>query len=224
MNWSGGKDAALALKTLLEIEKYEVVALLTTFNDSNKLSSAHSLPVSLLEKQADAIGIPLFPVFITKEQDNYKTIMLETVSHFKSLGVNHFAFGDLYLDEVKEYREEMLIPHEITPVFPLFGTNPEELMSSFLQSGIKAKIVTTQADKLDASYIGMDITKEFIDFLPDGIDICGENGEYHSFVYDGPFFKYPIAFSIEETIKLSFDIGLDTGEVKTFEYWQAKFS
>ena len=223
-NWSGGKDSALALQKVLQEKEFEVIALLTTFNEADESSSAHSVPLSLMVKQAETIGIELYPIFINKSPNDYENKMLRAVEHFKSKGVGHFIFGDLYLDEIRAYRESKLNPHGIEVVEPIWGNSPEETIHAFLNSGLKAKIITTQADKLGKSYIGQDLTFELIESLPKGIDICGENGEYHTFVYAGNIFKKEVDFEIEKSYKLSFDIKLDTGEVKTCEYWQAKLS
>ena len=224
LNWSGGKDSALALQKVLKENEFEIIALLTTFNEVDESSSAHSIPLHLIEKQAASIGIPLYPVFIDKSPNDYENKMLLAVNHFKAKGVNHFIYGDLYLDEIRNYRESKLNPQGIDVVEPIWGQTPKKTIQAFLNSGIKAKIVTTQADKLDESYIGKEINQELIENLPNGVDVCGENGEFHTFVYAGDLFENEIEFEIEETYKLSFDIKLNTDEVNTFEYWQAKFS
>lgn len=221
-NWSGGKDSALALQKVLQENKFEVIALLTTFNEADESSSGHSVPLSFIKKQAESIGIPLFPVMINKTPNDYENKMLIVVEHFKAQEVKHFIFGDLYLDEIKTYRESKLNPHGVEVVEPIWGQSPEETIKQFLNSGLKAKIVTTQGDKLGESFIGRDITEELIGDLPDNVDVCGENGEYHTFVYDGSIFKKEVDFEIEKSYKLSFDIKLDSGEVHTYEYWQAK--
>jgi len=223
-NWSGGKDSALALQKVFQENKFEVIALLTTFNEADESSSAHSVPLSLMEKQAEAIGIELYPIFINKSPGDYEHKMLQAVEYFKRKGVKYFIFGDLYLDEIRTYRESKLNPHGIEVVEPIWDNSPEETIQAFLNSGLKAKIVTTQADKLGESYIGQDLTLELINSFSKDIDICGENGEYHTFVYAGNIFKNEVDFEIEKAYKLSFDIKLDTGEVNTYEYWQAKLS
>lgn len=223
-NWSGGKDSALALQNVLQDGEYDVVALLTSMNQENECSSAHSVPLSLIEKQAASIGIDLYPVFISKAPKDYESKMVAAVNHFKKEGVTHFIFGDIYLSEIRSYREDNLNPLGIEVVEPLWGKTVKEIMEAFLNSEIQSKIITTQADKLDASFIGRKIDQSLLDSLPVGIDICGENGEYHTFAYDGKLFKKKVEFEIVEAYKLTFDIGLDTGEVKTFEYWQAKFN
>lgn len=221
-NWSGGKDSALALQKVLRESQFEIIALLTTFNEADESSSAHSIPLALMKMQAESIGIEFYPIFINKSPNDYENKMLIAVEHFKAKGVKHFIFGDLYLDEIKTYRESKLNPHGIGVVEPIWGQTPEKTIQDFLSSGLKARIVTTQADKLDKSYIGKEITQELIDNLPEGVDVCGENGEFHTFVYAGDIFKKNVDFQIEKAYKLSFDIKLDTGEVKTYDYWQAK--
>lgn len=222
-NWSGGKDSALALQKVLKEKEYEVIALLTTFNEADESSSAHSIPLALMEKQAETIGIELYPIFINKSPNDYENKMLKAVDHFKVKGVGHFIFGDLYLEEIRTYRESKLNPHGIEVVEPIWGQTAEKTMQDFFNSGLRAKVVTTQADKLDETYIGRELSYDLIDNLPAEIDICGENGEYHTFVFAGDIFKKEVEFEIEKAYKLSFDIKLDTGEVKTYEYWQAKF-
>ncbi|WP_107039992.1 Dph6-related ATP pyrophosphatase [Brumimicrobium mesophilum] len=222
-NWSGGKDSALALQKVLQENNFEVIALLTTFNEADESSSGHSVPLKFIQKQAESIGIPLYPVMIDKSPNDYENKMLKVVEHFKQEGVAHFIFGDLYLDEIKTYRENKLNPYGIEVVEPIWGQSPEETIKQFLKSGLKAKIVTTQGDKLGKSFVGRDVTEKLIEDLPEDVDVCGENGEYHTFVYSGSIFKKEVDIEIEETYKLSFDVKLESGEVNTYEYWQAKF-
>ena len=222
-NWSGGKDSALALQKILKNQDYTIVGLLTTFNLETSTSSAHSIPLKLIEMQAKSIGIPLYPIFLSKQPQDYENKMLEAVKHFKSKGVSAFVFGDVFLSDIRKYREDNLNPHNIKVVEPLWGNTSEEVMIDFFQSGLKAKIVTTQANKLDESYIGRELNEELIKSFKSDVDVCGENGEYHSLVYSGNIFKEDIDFEIVKTFKLSFDIKLDTGDIATYEYWQAKF-
>ncbi len=221
-NWSGGKDSALALQKTLQDNEFDVVALLTTINEETLTSSIHSIPVELLTKQADSIGIPLYTVLFAKDLTNYDDKMQETVEHFKKQGVTHFIFGDIFLADVKTYRETKLNPLGIQVVEPLWDKSSTEIISDFIKSGIKSKIIVTQADKLDKIFIGKDIDENTINKFPDDIDICGENGEYHTFSYSGALFKKQIDFSISQAKKISYDINLDNGQTKTFEYWQAE--
>lgn len=223
-NWSGGKDSALALKKILKNKDYKIVALLTTFNLETSNSSAHSIPLALIEQQAEQIGIPLYPIFLSKKSHDYVNKMLKAVDHFKSKGVSAFVFGDIFLSDIRKYREDQLNPSNIEVVEPLWGKTSEEVMLDFFESDLKAKIVTTQADKLNEYYIGKELDQDLIKSYPNDVDVCGENGEYHSFVYAGSIFQKEIDFKIIKSYKLSFDIKLESGEVKTYEYWQAEFA
>lgn len=222
-NWSGGKDSALALYKVLKEGKYEVVALLTTVNRDKQRSTMHDIPLALLEKQAKSIGIPLHIVNLPPagSSEDYKNKMLETVEAFKDKGVTHFIFGDIFLHDVRKYREEALNPEGITVVEPLWDMTTAEVMEEFLTSGLKTIIVTTTASELGKEFIGQHITKELISEFPPHIDVCGENGEYHTFCYDGPIFRTPVPFTTKEPFRMEFPIKLDTGETKIFGYWFA---
>jgi uncharacterized protein (TIGR00290 family) len=220
-NWSGGKDSALALQTILQDNQFDVVSLLTTINEETLTSSIHSIPVEILLKQADSIGIPLYTVLFAKDLKNYDDKMRETIHHFKKQGVTHFIFGDIFLADVRTHRESKLNPSGIEVVEPLWDKSSAEIIDDFLKSGIKAKIIVTQADKLDQTFIGKDLDRNTVSSFPDHIDVCGENGEYHTLSYAGGLFKKDIDFSISQTNKICYDIGLDNGQTKTFEYWQA---
>jgi uncharacterized protein (TIGR00290 family) len=221
-NWSGGKDSALALQKTLEENEYEVVSLLTTINEETLKSSVHSVPSEILLKQADSIGIPLYTVLFAKDLNNYDEKISEAVDHYKRQGVTHFIFGDIFLSDVKAYRESKLNPLGIEVVEPLWNKTSKEIISEFLKSGIKTKIIVTQADKLGKIFIGKELDINLINSLPGDVDVCGENGEYHSLSYAGGLFKKEVGFSISETKKISYDIKLDNGQTKTFEYWQAE--
>ncbi len=221
-NWSGGKDSALALQKTLQGNEFEVVSLLTTINEDTLTSSLHSIPVELLTRQAESIGIPLYTVSLSKNKKTYEEGITEAIRHFKNQGVNHFIFGDIFLADVKSYRESKLNPLGIEVIEPLWGRTSEEIMNDFLKSGIKTKIIVTQADKLDQTFIGKEINDDFVKSLPDGVDLCGENGEYHTFSYDGEIFKTKVDFKISKTNKISYDFKMDTGEMKSYEYWQAE--
>lgn len=221
-NWSGGKDSALALQKILQENEFEVVSLLTTINEETRTSSIHAIPLKLLLKQADSIGIPIYTVSLCKEKKTYEEGMTEAVEHFKKLGVTHFIFGDIFLADVKSYRESKLKPLGIEVVEPLWGRTSEEIFSDFLKSGIKTKIIVTQADKLDHAFIGRELDDDFPKLLPDGIDLCGENGEYHTFSYDGDLFKTKVDWQIAKTNKITYTFKMDTGEMKSYDYWQAE--
>lgn len=221
-NWSGGKDSALALQKTLQDNEFDVVSLLTTIDEETLTSSIHSIPVKLLTGQADSIGIPLYTILFAKDLTNYDDKMREAVEHFKKQGVTHFIFGDIFLADIKTHRESKLNPLGIEVVEPLWDKTSAEIIADFIKSGIKSKIIVAQADKLDSTFIGKDLDQNTINSFPDNIDVCGENGEYHTFSYAGSLFKKEINFSISQTNKISYDINLDNGQKKTFEYWQAE--
>lgn len=219
-NWSGGKDSALALYEALKSGEFDIIALLTTISQDTQRSSMHLIPVDILEAQADSIGLPLYKAMLpSKGLQGYEDEMRKATEYFKERGVTHFIFGDIFLHDVRKYREAQLAPYGIEVVEPLWDKSSVEIMDEFLASGIQAKIVITQADKLDKSFVGKDIDRELVDRFPEGIDICGEEGEYHTLVYDAPFFKYSIAFSLGEPEELTYDVKMDTGEIQTFRYW-----
>lgn len=223
-NWSGGKDSALALQKTLENKDFEVVALFTTFNEETQKSSMHSIPLELLSKQADSIGIPLYTMYFSKNLKNYDKKMLEAVTHFKSMGVTDFIFGDLMASGLKTYRASQLNPIGIEVIEPLWDKSSEDIIKEFLESGIKSKIIVTQEDKLDKSYIGRTLDHELTSTFPNGIDICGEQGEYHTLAYAGPIFKNPIDFSISKVYKTSYEFKLENGSIQTCVYWSAEFN
>ena len=224
-NWSGGKDSAHALYKAIQEDKYDIVALLTTVNKATKQSTMHNIPHSLLSKQAESIGIPLYTVDLTPKgnMEDYGKAMENAVLHFKEMGVTHFIFGDIFLHDIRKYRERHLNPLGITVVEPLWDKSTDVIMEEFLSSGLRSVIVTTM-EELGEEYIGKIIDGEFVNSLPPGTDLNGENGEYHSFCFDGPIFKYPISFVLGKSQKLSFDIKLDDGNVKTYFYWSAEFN
>ena len=147
--------------------------------------------------------------------------MSRAVEQFKAQGVTHFIFGDIFLHDVRKYREQQLAPHGIEVVEPLWGQSSEAVMRDYLATGLKTVVVTTMADGLGASAIGQVIDAGFVASLPAGMDPNGENGEYHTFCYDGPIFRSPVPFRLGEPFSESYDIRLDDGKTKTCTYWFA---
>lgn len=222
-NWSGGKDSAHALLRAQQSGKYEIAALLTTVNRDTHRSTMHGIPTVLLQMQAESIGLPLYIVDLTPKgnMEDYDVAMSRAVEHFKTQGVTRFIFGDIFLHDVRKYREQQLSPHGIEIVEPLWGKSSEEVMNDFLVSGFRTVVVTTMADGLGADAIGREIDRGFIASLPAGVDPNGENGEYHTFCYDGPIFRQPVPFRLGRSFSQSYDIRLDDGTVKTYSYWFA---
>lgn len=222
-NWSGGKDSALALYKILQEGRYKVVALLTTVNRVSRRSSMHGIPVSLLEKQAQSIGIPLYVVDLTPKgnMDDYQSAMEGAVKYFKAQGVSHFVFGDIFLHDVRSYREKQLLPYGVEIVEPLWGRTSGEIMEEFLGSGLRTVVVTVTDGMLDKRFVGRTIDRDFVRDLPPGIDVCGENGEYHTFCYAGGMFSSEIPFSLGEIFRAAYPIKLEDGTVKEYSYWLA---
>ena len=224
VSWSGGKDSALALRKLLSNSEIEVVGLLTSFDIESEESQMHFVPLNLIEEQAKSLSLPLYIMNVTTGKANsYEDEMQKAVEHFQKLGVSHFAFGDIYLDNVRSYREELFGKLNMGLIFPLWGMTSQELMQSFYQSGIKAQVVVAQADKLGREYIGKDLNKELVESFPVDVDICGENGEYHTFVYDGPNFSKSVDFEIEEVEERNFTFKLLDGTSVNSKFYVSRF-
>lgn len=202
-NWSSGKDSALALYKTLQEEKFEVTSLLTSINKEFQRISMHGVHVSLLEKQASSLGIPLIKMELPKEpsMDEYREIMSKTMYSIQSEGVTHSVFGDIFLEDLRAYREEQLQSIGMEAVFPLWKQNTTNLIHEFLDLGFKTIVTCVNEAYLDKSFAGRIIDKDFIADLPENVDPCGENGEFHTFTFDGPIFKKPVRFAIGETVK-----------------------
>lgn len=222
-NWSGGKDSALALWKALQSGEYDIIALLTTVNNENRRSSMHAIPVSLLQKQADSIGIPLYIAGLEPDGDmqGYEDTMTKAVEYFVGRGVTHFIFGDIFLHDVKSYREKQLAPHGVAVVEPLWDKTSGEIMDAFLASGLCTVVVTIMADVLEKDFIGRKIDAFFPACLPVGVDVCGENGEYHTFCYAGGMFRWPVQYSVGEPLYMSYSVRGDDGTETKYSYWFA---
>jgi len=196
MNWSGGKDSSLTLHKVLEDPAYKVDSLLTSFNAAYDRVSMHGVRRQLMEAQAASIGIPLQTIELPEQPDMsiYEQAMREKVTSLKEKGCTHAIFGDIFLEDLRRYREEKLESMGVTCIFPLWKIPSVTLMQEFLEKGFKAIIVCVNTKWLDKSFCGRIIDEDFLRDLPADVDPCGENGEYHSFVFDGPVFRYPIPF------------------------------
>jgi uncharacterized protein (TIGR00290 family) len=223
-NWSGGKDSALALYKLLQSGDYEVVSLLTTVSSETTRSFMHAIPLSVLRAQAESIGIPFFPVLYDPNEamSGYETVMRQTVEHFRREGVTAFAFGDIFLEDLRAYRQAQLAPYGIELIEPLWGMTSEEVMRDFLQSGLQTIVVSTMAEKLSEQYIGALISPAFVASLPDEVDVCGENGEYHTLCVDGPIFQAPVHYTLGTPFRTQHTVKLEDGTEQTFAHCFAK--
>lgn len=222
-NWSGGKDSALALYYAKCSGQYDIMALLTTVNQDNGRSLMHAIPAALLQAQADSIGLPLHIVELDPKADmeEYESAMNCAVGHFKGQGITKFIFGDIFLEDIRAYREQNLAKYRIDVVEPLWGKSSAEVLNDFAESGFRTVIVTTMADRLDHSFIGCVIDRSFMPDFPEGVDLCGENGEYHTFCFDGPIFREPIPYCLGEPFLFSNEVTSEDGSKTTFSYWFA---
>ncbi|QSO53532.1 diphthine--ammonia ligase [Alicyclobacillus curvatus] len=196
MSYSGGKDSSLALYHLLRDPDWEVKRLLTTANSVYQRSSMHGVRTELFEQQASSIGLPLDVVWLAPEDggDGYQRKMKTALEHYKANGLEHIAFGDLYLEDVRAYRETMNETIGLHSVFPVWGIPTKEFARKFIELGFKAIVVCVDTTQLDACFCGREYDEKFLEDLPEGIDWCAEQGEFHTFCYDGPIFAHSVPF------------------------------
>jgi len=201
-SWSGGKDSALALYEIQRSQRYEIVSLLTTITEDYDRVSLHGVPRILVEQQAKSLGLPIQEVFIPKVSSNeeYESRMKETLIKFKQAGVSLVVFGDIFLEEVRKYREDNLSKLGMTGLFPIWGRDSAELTRSFIALGFQAIVICVDARALDESFLGRIIDESFSAQLPPNVDPAGENGEFHSFVFDGPIFRERIAYKLGKQV------------------------
>ncbi len=192
--WSGGKDSALALYVLRQRADVRVAALLTTVTEGYDRVSMHGVRRALLERQAAALGLPLHVVTIPQQasMESYGARMEAALRAWQARGVNACAFGDLFLEDVRAYREANLARIGMKAIFPLWGRDTQELAAWFLALGFRAVVTCVDARRLDPALAGREIDADFLAQLPPHVDPCGENGEFHSFVCAGPIFRQPV--------------------------------
>ncbi len=200
--WSGGKDSCMALHELRRDSRVEVAALLTTVTEKYDRISMHGVRRVLLERQAVALGLPLQIVTIPPACVNadYEARMGAALAQWKARGVRRVVFGDIFLQDLREYREQNLARIGMEAIFPLWLRPTDRLVHEFIGLGFRAVTVCVDPKKLDASFVGREINEGFVTDLPAGVDPCGENGEFHSFVFDGPGFAEPVQFTRGEAV------------------------
>lgn len=198
--WSSGKDSAYALWTLRQDPDVEVVGLLTTMNGTVGRVSMHGVRDSLLEAQARAMGLPLFRVSLPDpcSDEEYRSLMGCFIAEARQDGVEAIAFGDLFLTDVRKYREAQLAGTGIEPMFPLWGRPTRTLAREMIESGMRALITCVDTDVLDRSFLGRPFDQTLLDDLPETVDSCAENGEFHSVVVAGPMFEHPLDVAVGE--------------------------
>lgn len=203
LSWSTGKDCAWTLHVLRQSGEWHIVGLVTTVNTAFGRVSMHGVREELLERQAQAAGIPLWKVPIPYPCPNeaYESAMRELIVRARETGVTHFAFGDIFLQDVRDYRERQLAGTGITPVFPLWGIPTADLAHAMIASGLRAILTCVDPRQIPASLIGREWDEVLLKELPSSADPCGENGEYHTFCYDGPMFAYPVPVRTGEVVE-----------------------
>ncbi len=201
--FSGGKDSALALQEIQRRGEYRVVKLVTTVTDAYDRVSMHGVRRTLLRRQARSIGLPLLEVVVPPESSNaiYEQEMGKAFSCIHNKGIRRVAFGDIFLEDLRDYRERQLAASGLNCVFPLWKKQTQSLARTFVDEGFCAVTVCVCSRVLDKSFAGRRFDAKFLDDLPNGIDPCGENGEFHTFVFDGPIFSEPIEFKGGTTVE-----------------------
>jgi uncharacterized protein (TIGR00290 family) len=205
MSWSGGKDSAMALHILLQAREYNVIGLMTSVSEEYQRISHHGVRETLLDEQAEAIGIPLLKVYLPSgssggcTNDVYEAIMNRVMVGYKADAVQTVAFGDLFLEDLRAWREANLAKAGMRGIFPIWKRDTTELAREVIRLGYKAYLSCVEAN-VGPGFAGRLYDKEFLSELPPAIDPCGENGEFHSFVWDGPIFKRPVSVKVGETV------------------------
>lgn len=202
LSWSGGKDSAMTLYELRKMGAYEVAALLTTITEGYDRISMHGVRTTLLERQATSLGAPLHKLYIPSgcSNEQYEAAMRVALTHYQAQGVNACAFGDLFLRDIRAYREHNLSAIGMNALFPVWERDTAEFIRTFIGLGFKAVVTCVDPRALDPSFAGRVIDDAFLRDLPASVDPCGEHGEFHSFVYDGPIFAEAVGVSVGEVV------------------------
>lgn len=219
LSWSSGKDSAWALHVLRQDPEIDVIGLYTVVNSMSQRVAMHAVRLELLERQAEAVDFPLRVIHIPDPCPNeqYKAIMQSFVDDAISQGIQCMAFGDLFLEDIRQYREQQLSGTGIEPYFPLWNRPTEQLAKEMLASGLRAYITCIDPRKLPRQYIGQEWSGSLLQELPATVDRCGENGEFHTVVVDGPMFRKPIHVQTGETIEREGFVFVDVVLVKSAE-------
>jgi uncharacterized protein (TIGR00290 family) len=202
LSWSSGKDSAWSLHVLRQRAEYEVVGLLTTFNEVADRVAMHAVRRDLVERQAEAAGLPLWAVPLPWPCTNqrYESLMAQTCAKAVAEGVEGVAFGDLFLEDVRAYREKQLKDTGLQPIFPVWGLPTRALAHEMIASGTRAKLTCIDTAKLDRCFVGREFNEALLSALPEEVDPCGERGEFHSFVYAGPMLNAVLPIAVGDTV------------------------
>jgi uncharacterized protein (TIGR00290 family) len=202
LSWSSGKDSAWSLHVLRQRAEYEVVGLLTTFNQAAGRVAMHAVRRELVEQQAASAGLPLWAVPLPWPCSNeqYQSLMAQTCAKAVAEGIEGIAFGDLFLEDVRAYRESQMKDTGLEPIFPVWGLPTHALAQEMIASGLRAKLTCVDTRQLDRSFAGREFDQAFLSALPEAADPCGERGEFHSFVYAGPMLNKALSVSVGVTV------------------------
>jgi len=203
VSWSSGKDSAWALHLLRQSEEYKIVGLITTLNSAFDRVAMHSTRREVLEAQAAAVGLPLqaIPLPWPCSNQEYEAAMQRACDEAVASGIEAIAFGDLFLEDIRRYREDRLRGSGLAPLFPIWRLETRSLLREMIASGLKARVVCVDPKKMPGEFAGRDLDEAFLRELPAGIDPCGENGEFHTCVYDGPMFREAIPIESGEVVE-----------------------
>jgi uncharacterized protein (TIGR00290 family) len=220
-NWSGGKDSTLALYRTLQNSSFDIRYLLTTFNQEADRISMHGVRRELLLAQAESLGIPAKTVELPSSSDMqaYESVMDTAIQDLKSEGIFDCIFGDIFLEDLRTYREQKLEEVSISAHFPLWKEDTLKLVNEFIDLGFKTVVVCVDSSKLGEEFVGRVIDKQFLTDLPENVDPCGENGEFHTFVFDGPLFSKPIDFQLGEKVLKTYESKNKDGETINYGFW-----
>lgn len=225
ISWSGGKDCTLALHEISNSQQFTVHSLHTSFNEDTKRVGLHGVRQKLIEAQAHSLGITLDKILIpsAKNHDAYEAVMSKYYQSLASKGIRKVVFGDIFLEDLKTYREKMLAAHSLEGIFPLWKIESRQVAERFIQSGFKAIICSADSKYFDEKDLGRDYDLNFVNSLPGEVDPCGENGEFHTFVYDGPIFKSRVPFQRKqvEAKEYNYTVTLPDGqsENRNSKFW-----
>ncbi|GAA5497353.1 hypothetical protein Rhal01_03547 [Rubritalea halochordaticola] len=226
MHWSGGKDSAFALAKVLEAAPGSVAGLVTSMSEEFRRVSMHGVREELLDAQAERLGLPLQKLLIPKDASMaaYGEMMQREMAALRELGAETCIFGDIFLEDLKAYREKEMEGCQLKCEFPIWKlTDTQELARQIIESGVKAKIVCVSGKYFDRSFLGRDYDIDFLNALPEGVDPCGENGEFHSFVYDSPLYHSPIEIREGEVSDRSYTPGEGDEDCDCCKTWDTEF-
>lgn len=203
LSWSSGKDSAYALSMLLQSERFDVVALVTTIEQATRRVPVHAVGEQLLDRQAEALRLPLWKIEIPWPCPDslYRAAITKLAQRAVEAGISHLAFGDLFLEDIRAFREDLLRGTDVEPIFPLWGLDTGDLARRMITAGIRSTITCVDRTQLEGHFAGTQFDRAFLDQLPPGVDPCGENGEFHTCVWDGPGFRTPLPMRVEEIVE-----------------------